>query len=114
MRVFIARSHIVHVAYLDDGFITIIINGMDNHVVGTTHEALRFSIHVPVVADEVPLLVGACHHVRTEVNPPEAFTIEFVALVVVELGRVGGIADVARVVALYHEFHHTVAIDIAQ
>ena len=85
---------------------------MDNHIVSTTHETLCFSIHVPVVADEVPLFIGTSHEVGTKVYPPQACTVKLIAFVVVELGGVGGIEDVACVVALHHKLHHAVTIHV--
>ena len=87
---------------------------MNNHVVGTAHKALRLTIHVPVEADEVPLFVRTSHEVGTEIDPPKSCTVEFVTFVMMEFGCIGSVKDVACIVALDHQFHHTVTINIAQ
>ena len=64
--VLVARGYVAHVAYRD----ALACSGVDDHVVGTTQDAFGLAVFVPVVGHEVPLLVGACHHVGAEVNPP--------------------------------------------
>ena len=75
---------VAHVTYVN-GFAR---GGMDNHVVGTAHHHLGLAIHIPVAANHIPLLVGACHEVGTKVNPPQTGAIKLIALVEVEVGRI--------------------------
>ena len=87
---------------------------MDNHVVGTTHQGLSLAVLVPVVQDEVELLVRTGHQVRTHVNPPQTGAVHLVALVQVEVGGVARCIQVATVVtALDHKFKLSVAVDIS-
>ena len=108
-----ARAAIVvgHVAHVDG----LARSRVNDHVVGTAHQHLGLAVHVPVIAYHIPLLVGTGHHVRPEVNPPEALTRSLVALIEVEVGLVGSLAQIAlRIVALHDELHHAVARHIGQ
>ena len=89
--VFVARGIVVHVAYLDG----LARGGVDNHVVGTTHQGLGLAVLVPVVEDEVKLLVGTGHEVRAHVNPPQPRAVHLIALVQVEVVLIGGREQVA-------------------
>ena len=108
-RIFIAWRHIIHVTHLDDGS----IGRMDNHVVSTTHQAFSLTVHIPVETDEIPLFIRTCHEVGTKVNPPKACTVQFVAFIMMELGGVGSIEDIACIIALDQELNHTVTIHVA-
>ena len=55
--VFITWRHIAHVTHLDDRT----IGSVDDHIVCTTHQALSLSVHVPVEADKIPLLIRTSH-----------------------------------------------------
>ena len=106
--VLVAWGNVVHVAYLD----LLARSRVDNHVVGTAEHTLGLAVHVPVVGNEVPLLVRTSHHVRSHVNPPKALARHVDALIVVE--TCAAVIDVAGIVALDDELCHTVACDIAQ
>ena len=109
MGVFVARSHIAHVANLEH----IAVGHVNNHVVGTAHNTLCLTVLVPVEGHNVPLLVGSGHQVGAAVNPPQALPGKGVAFQVVELGGVGTAANIAAVVALHNELHDAVAVHIA-
>ena len=61
---------------------------MDNHIVGTTHQSLGLTVLIPVVKNDIELLVGTRHQVWSHVNPPQAGTVHLIALVQVEVGLV--------------------------
>ena len=110
----VARVH-VHITNLGSRAVGM----MDNHVVGTTHEHLGLSVAVPVVANGVVLLVRTAHHVRSEVNPPEALALDVVNLEMIVGGLVAlGIYTrgvvVGTVVALHDELRHTIAREVGQ
>ena len=111
--VLVAGRIVVHIAnlYVVSG------GGVDDHVIGTAHDALRLSVLVPVECHEVPLLIGSCHEVGSEVYAPESLAAEVVALVEVEARLVAGLVErgaAAGVVALDDEFHDAVAGDVAE
>ena len=109
LGVLVARGIVVHVAYLDG----LARGGVDNHVVGTAHQGLGLTVLVPVVEDEVELLVGTGHEVGTHVNPPQPRAVHLIALVQVEVVLIGGREQVARVVApFHHELHLSVAVNV--
>ena len=58
---------------------------MDNHVVCTTHDSLSLTVLIPVIKNEVELLVGTRHKVRTHIYPPQTCTVHLVTLVQVEV-----------------------------
>ena len=110
----VARVH-VHITNLGGRAVGM----MDDHVVGTTHEHLSLSVAVPVVANGVVLLVRTAHHVRSEVNPPEALALDVVNLEMIVGGLVAlGIYTrgvvVGTVVALHDELRHTIAREVGQ
>ena len=110
----VARVH-VHITNLGSRAVGM----MDDHVVGTTHEHLSLSVAVPVVANGVVLLVRTAHHVRSEVNPPEALALDVVNLEMIVGGLVAlGIYTrgvvVGTVVALHDELRHTIAREVGQ
>ena len=111
VRIFGTRRVVVHVTY----FNSTPRGRVDNHVVGTAHDALCPSVAVPVVAYQVPLLVGTCHEVGAEVYPPQPRAVGLVALVQIEVGLVVGGQQVAlRVVALHNQLAGAVAVDVGQ
>ena len=91
LGVLVARGIVVHVAYLDG----LARGGVDDHVVGTAHQGLGLAVLVPVVEDEVKLLVGTGHEVGAHVNPPQPRAVHLVALVQVEVVLIGGREQVA-------------------
>ena len=111
MGIFIARCHITHITHVD----SLPRSRVNHHIVGTTHQALSLAVLVPVKGYQVPLLVGACHQVGTQVNPPQPLARDGIALIMVEVGRIGRRVQVAAgIIALDDELHGAVAVDIAQ
>ena len=87
---------------------------VDNHVVCTTHQYLGLAVAVPVVAHSIVLLVRTTYHVGTQVDVPQAFALDVVAVQTV-IGRVVGRRLLIRcVVTLQDELAHTIAINIGQ
>ena len=87
---------------------------MDNHIVGTAHQCLGLAVTVPVIEDEVKLLVRTCHEVRTHVYPPKARAIHLVALMQIEVGGIACSIQVSAVVAaLHNKLHLTVAVNVS-
>ena len=90
-------------------------SSMDNHVIGTTHQHLGLTIEVPVVAYHIPLFIRPCHHVGTEVYPPQTGAVHLVALVKVEVSGIRRLTQVTLVVvALDDKFGDAITVDIGQ
>ena len=86
---------------------------MDNHIVGTAHQCLGLAVTVPVIEDEVELLVRTCHEVRTHVNPPQARTVHLVTLMQVKVGLIAFGIEISAVVAtLHHELHLAITVNV--
>ena len=86
---------------------------MDNHIVGTTHQGLSLTILIPVIEDEVELLIGTGHHIRPHINPPQTGTVHLVALMQVEVIGVALSTQVTTIVTTLHDkLHLAVAVDI--
>ena len=86
---------------------------MDNHIVCTTHQGFGLSVLIPIIENDVELLVRTCHQIWAHINPPQTGTIHLVAFMEVEVGCVAGGSDITAVItALDDEFHLLVAIDI--
>ena len=118
------RVGIGHVGRLSDGVACVDVHVADvlrravgivnDHVVGTTHEHFSLPVAVPVVAHGIVLLVRTAHHVRSEVDVPQALALDRVALDVI-VGRVVGYGTaVGRIVALDQELRDAIAIDVGQ
>ena len=98
---------VIHVPDLD------VVSGrsVDIHIVCAAKKHLGFSVHIPVKGHSIPLFIRACHHVRSEVYPPQA-GVQLNDFDAMETGLVVGVIYATGVVALAHQFHLTVAINV--
>ena len=87
---------------------------MDNHIVGTSHDALSLSILIPVKTNQIPLFIRTRHQVRSQIYPPQSFTFYIITLIAVESGLVGSIKNVSCIVSLHYQFCHSISIHITQ
>ena len=92
------------------------VGHVDDGAVGGTHHCLGASVTVPVIGDDVLLVVLEVAHVGAAVHPPEAGAVEFEAFedgvfALVTFPGVGGI-HLALVVELHQDFQLPVAIDV--
>ena len=106
--IFVARGIIVHIT---DGDI-VPCRCVDIHIVGATQQHFGLAIHIPVIGHRIPLLIRACHHVRSKVYPPKTRTIKFNDFNPMESRFIIGIIHATSVVTLAHKLHLTIAIHI--
>ena len=90
------------------------VSSVDNHVVSTAQENFSLAVHVPVVADDVVLLVRTGNHVRTEVDVPKTLALDVVALKTVETVLVVCVVKDCVAVALYDELRYAVAVNVGK
>ena len=82
---------------------------MNNDVVCTTHQHLCLAVHIPVESNGIPLLIGTCHHVWTQVNPPKQFTFQRQNLYAVESRRVARLTQCStREITFHYQFWNTI------
>ena len=62
---------------------------MDNHIIGTTHQSLGLAVLIPVIENQVKLLIRSCHQVGSHIYGPEQRAVHLIALMTVEVGFVG-------------------------
>ena len=117
-QVLLAHTHVLGAVAVETGLHVADVDGLagggvDNHVVGTAHDGLGLAVLVPVVKNQVELLVRAGHEVGPHVNPPQTGAVHLVALMQVKLRLVAGLTQVAAIVtALDDELHLSVTVDI--
>ena len=101
-----------HVANLD-----CLACGRVNHrAVGSTEHCFGLAVAVPVIGDDVVLVVLEVGHIRAEVNPPKFGTIELVDLddgifALIAAGQIA-LCGIVAVVKLEQNLQLAVAVDI--
>ena len=63
LGIFITWGIVVHVTHLDG----LARSGVDDHIVGTTHQGLGLAVLIPVVENQVKLLIRSCHQVWSHI-----------------------------------------------
>ena len=91
------------------------ISMMNNDVVCTTHQHLCLAVHIPVESNGIPLLIGTCHHVWSQVNPPEQFTFQRQHLYAVESRRVARLSQCStREITFHNQFWNTITRHVSR
>ena len=100
------------VAYL----VCLAVGRMNHHTIGGSYHGLCPSVLIPVVGDDVLLVVLEIGHVRSEIDPPEPLAIQFIHLYDKVLTFIAGLPvagiSPALVIELDQDFQFPVTVHI--